>query len=195
MALDDRFAEFNPKTCVILGGKGFLRRSLVPEAYKRLARIWHPDKNPVNKAEAEAKFKRISEAYDVLGDPRSAGSMISTARRPSSPARFRRRLTPPPHAPSTTTARTSPSFHFNPRDADDIYAELFGSDDSAAASSRRSAFFRTSNGTSSSSSSVVAFSSRKATPVENALPCSLEDLYKGVKKKMKISRNVCDAFE
>ncbi|KAL2328870.1 hypothetical protein Fmac_022297 [Flemingia macrophylla] len=29
MALDDRFAEFNPKTCVVLGGRGFLGRSLV----------------------------------------------------------------------------------------------------------------------------------------------------------------------
>ncbi|KAL2327878.1 hypothetical protein Fmac_021305 [Flemingia macrophylla] len=28
MALDDRFAEFNPETCVVLGGKGFLERLL-----------------------------------------------------------------------------------------------------------------------------------------------------------------------
>ncbi|KAL2327102.1 hypothetical protein Fmac_020529 [Flemingia macrophylla] len=114
-----------------------------------------------------------------------------------SKAKIYRRPTPhppPPPAPSTTTTEPSPSFHFNPHDADDIYAELFGSDDSAAASSRRDAFFRTSNGTSSSSAVVAAFSSPKATPVENALPCNLEDLYKGVKKKMKISRNVCDAF-
>ncbi|KAL2318244.1 hypothetical protein Fmac_032120 [Flemingia macrophylla] len=110
---------------------------------------------------------------------------------------------PPPHSSSSSSSSRAfhhhrqnppPSFHFNPRDADDIYAELFGSDDSVAASSRRKAFFQTSNGTSSSSSAAAAFSSRKATPVENALPCSLEDLYKGVKKKMKISRNVCDAF-
>jgi DnaJ family protein B protein 4 len=26
---------------------------------------WHPDKNPNNKKEAEAKFKKISEAYEV----------------------------------------------------------------------------------------------------------------------------------
>ncbi len=39
------------------------------KAYKRLAMKWHPDKNPVSKREAEAKFKQISEAYDVLSDP------------------------------------------------------------------------------------------------------------------------------
>ncbi|EYU20563.1 hypothetical protein MIMGU_mgv1a018720mg [Erythranthe guttata] len=35
------------------------------KAYRRLAMIWHPDKN-TNKQEAEAKFRQISEAYDHL---------------------------------------------------------------------------------------------------------------------------------
>ncbi|KAL0336292.1 UNVERIFIED_CONTAM: DnaJsubfamily B member 6 [Sesamum radiatum] len=39
------------------------------KSYKRLAMKWHPDKNAVNTKEAEAKFKQISEAYDVLSDP------------------------------------------------------------------------------------------------------------------------------
>jgi DnaJ family protein B protein 4 len=39
------------------------------KAYKRLAMKWHLDKNPVSKREAEAKFKQISEAYDVLSNP------------------------------------------------------------------------------------------------------------------------------
>lgn len=37
------------------------------KAYRKLAMQFHPDKNPGNK-EAEAKFKEISEAYDVLKD-------------------------------------------------------------------------------------------------------------------------------
>lgn len=37
-------------------------------SYRKLAMRWHPDKNPGD-AEAEARFKAISEAYDCLRDP------------------------------------------------------------------------------------------------------------------------------
>ena len=36
-------------------------------------------------------------------------------------------------------------------------------------------------------------SPRKAPPIERTLPCSLEELYKGTTKKMKISREIADA--
>ena len=40
----------------------------IRKAYRKLARENHPDSNPGNAA-AEDKFKRISEANDVIGDP------------------------------------------------------------------------------------------------------------------------------
>ena len=40
----------------------------VKRAFRKLAREFHPDVNPNNK-EAEAKFKEINEAYEVLSDP------------------------------------------------------------------------------------------------------------------------------
>jgi DnaJ-class molecular chaperone len=41
----------------------------IKSAYRKLARKWHPDANLTNQKEAEEKFKEISEAYEVLGDP------------------------------------------------------------------------------------------------------------------------------
>src|ERR1700739_4101917 len=40
----------------------------IKKAYRKLARRYHPDRNPGDK-KAEERFKEISQAHDVLSDP------------------------------------------------------------------------------------------------------------------------------
>jgi DnaJ-class molecular chaperone len=51
-----------------LGVKKDASQQDIQKAYRRLAKKLHPDLNPGNK-QAEEKFKEVSVAYDLLGDP------------------------------------------------------------------------------------------------------------------------------
>ncbi|EPS60473.1 hypothetical protein M569_14330, partial [Genlisea aurea] len=175
------------------------------KAYRRLAMIWHPDKNS-NKREAEAKFKQISEAYDVLSDPQKRqiydlyGEEGLKSGQP-----------PPPPSSSGTNNNHGPSYHnnhhhqhhpnpnfrFNPRDADDIYAEIFGesSTSNGTSANRRDGFYRstTMNAAGVDKEHSGGGGLKKAAAIENVLMCSLEELYSGSTRKMKISRNIIDS--
>lgn len=52
-----------------LGVTSAVTQDELKKAYRKLAKQYHPDKNPENKEQAEEKFKEITEAYDVLSDP------------------------------------------------------------------------------------------------------------------------------
>jgi molecular chaperone DnaJ len=53
----------------VLGVKKDAKPDEIKKAYRRLARKYHPDVNPGDKA-AEDRFKQMSEAFDVLSDPK-----------------------------------------------------------------------------------------------------------------------------
>ncbi|KAJ4834260.1 hypothetical protein Tsubulata_019629 [Turnera subulata] len=170
------------------------------KAYRKLAMKWHPDKNPNNKKEAEAKFKQISEAYDVLSDPQKRAVYDQLGEEGL------KGQVPPPGAGGFGADPGSTTFRFNPRSADDIFSEFFGysspfggmGDIGGAGSRAGPSGFSSMFGDHLFSSLRNAAGEgsnfpRKAAPLERTLPCSLEDLYKGTTKKMKISRDVTDS--
>ncbi|XP_054809005.1 uncharacterized protein LOC129311065 [Prosopis cineraria] len=111
------------------------------KAYKRLAMKWHPDKNhhqSDKKEDAEAKFKQISEAYDVLSDPKKRQIYDFYGHYPLNSSRVARK-----------------------------------------------------DGENEESASQK---DKKVGAIESKLAFSLEELYNGCKRKMKVSRNVPDEF-
>jgi molecular chaperone DnaJ len=53
----------------LLGVKPNATNDEIKKSYRRLALKYHPDKNP-DDALAEATFKEVAEAYDILSDPK-----------------------------------------------------------------------------------------------------------------------------
>ncbi|OIW00839.1 hypothetical protein TanjilG_12243 [Lupinus angustifolius] len=174
------------------------------KAYRKLAMKWHPDKNPNNKKDAEANFKQISEAYDVLSDPQKRQVYDQFGEEGL------KGQVPPQSAGGFSGGSDGGGptmYRFNPRNADDIFSEFFGFTSpfggigdmggrAGASGFPRGMFsddlfssFR--SGAGEGSGNVHA--PRKSAPIEKTLHCNLEDLYKGTTKKMKISRDVTDS--
>jgi curved DNA-binding protein len=70
----------------ILGVSRSASADEIKSAYRRLAQRYHPDRNPGDK-EAEAKFKEISSAHDVLSDSQKKSNYdrFGSAEMPGSP--------------------------------------------------------------------------------------------------------------
>ncbi|KAK2370672.1 dnaJ protein subfamily B member [Trifolium repens] len=182
------------------------------KAYRKLAMKWHPDKNPNNKKEAEAKFKQISEAYDVLSDSQKRAIYDQFGE-----DGLKGQMPPPPEASASgggNTYYTHADFphRFSHRNPDDIFAEFFGVSSPFGGmmggmgrgggggmggrypnDAFAEGIFRSYRDGGGSGGSVNPGPPRKAPPIENKLLCTLEDIYKGTAKKMKITREVFDA--
>jgi len=52
----------------ILGISPTANEKEIKKGYKKMALKYHPDRNPNNKEESETKFKKVSEAYEILSD-------------------------------------------------------------------------------------------------------------------------------
>jgi DnaJ family protein B protein 4 len=111
---------------------------------------------------------------------------------------------PPPSSGGFSSGNGSAETGFNPRNAEDIFAEFFGSSPFGFGSSGpgRSMRFQSDGsgnfgGFGGSENIFRTYSEsnmpKKPPPVESKLPCSLQELYSGSTRKMKISRTVVDA--
>ncbi len=65
----------------VIGVKRDASQEDIKKAYRKLARKYHPDLNPGDKA-AEQKFKEINEAYEVLSDPKKRADYDQFGRSP-----------------------------------------------------------------------------------------------------------------
>jgi len=147
----------------------------IKKAYRKLALKCHPEKNPGDQNVSE-RFKHIAEAYDVLSDPRKRAVYDQFGEEglkggvPESSV----------EAGAWTNGYT---FH---GDADKIFREFFGG------SNPFQEFYDRVDGDMSMSFGGLYGRGRKKQDqaIERDLALSLEEVYHGCTKKMKISRRV-----
>src|SRR4051812_5481174 len=106
----------------VLGVKRDVSAAEIRKAYRKLAKELHPDLNP-GKPEAEARFKTVTAAYDILSDTDKRarydrGEIDETgAERP--------RYSYRPHAEGAQGWKYQPQGEINPEDLEDLFA-MFG---------------------------------------------------------------------
>src|SRR5581483_3626856 len=106
----------------VLGVKREASADEIRKAYRKLAKEFHPDLNP-GKPAAEARFKAVTAAYDILSDPEKRGRYDrgeideSGAERP--------RYSYRPHAEGAQGWKYQPQGEMDAADLEDLFA-MFG---------------------------------------------------------------------
>ena len=151
----------------------------IKQAFRKLARKYHPDVNPGDKA-AEARFKELNEAYEVLGDDEKRKKydelganwrMYEQAGGPQPGASWSVRTPGGAGAPGgfrTMTPEEMESLFGDANPFSDFFNTFFGGgfDGSAGASSQGRA------------------RARKGRDVEHEIELSLEDAYHGTTRRL-----------
>jgi len=108
----------------ILGVRRDATEQEIKQAYRRLARKYHPDVNPGDKA-AEAKFKEINEAYEVLSDKEKRRKYDQYGEQWQYAEQFAQANQQSPFWDFAGSGGAS-GFHFSGVDLDSLFEELLG---------------------------------------------------------------------
>ena len=213
----------------ILGVARDADEDAIKKAYRKQAMRHHPDRNPNSKEAAEARFKDISEAYEVLSDKQKRAIFDQVGEEGLKGGGGM----PPQGAAGMGGGGGmggfpggAQTFHFDfgngagggggfrPRDANDIFAQFFGGRAGGAAGGAGNPFasmFGSMGGMGGGDEdddgegggggglpfggrarNHRSGAPRKAAAIRHRLTLTLEELYAGCKKKMKITRNRLD---
>eukprot|EP00752_Nemacystus_decipiens_P005839 g5275.t1 len=139
----------------------------IKKAYRKLAMKWHPDKNKDNTQEAARTFQEIGEAYDVLSDKKNRAiydQYGAEGLREGVPGQDGRR----------------PEGYTYKQNGQEIFERFFGT---------HNPFVDFGFGdTMPFASRLKKQGPRKPDPVARDLACSLEELYNGCTKALKVTR-------
>ncbi|CAA2975210.1 dnaJ homolog 1-like [Olea europaea subsp. europaea] len=193
---------------------GIPRTASLPDIYSKYKSLivkWHPDKNPTNKAEAEAKIRSINEAYRALSIEKKRQANLSIGDEPktpdktddefyiSSPTLLSRASSPRSISPSPRNLSRNSSQRSRTPTPADCYANFPRTSTRASAPSTPTATSPRdstplSKIASSRSTTPIMFSRsgawKKPQPTVKKLECTLEELLHGCVKKIKITRDV-----
>lgn len=162
----------------ILGVKRDASEKDIKQAYRRLARKYHPDLNPGNKS-AEARFKEINQAYEVISDKEKRQKYDQFGDQWQHADQFTqagRQQTPS----WNFDQGDGTSFHFGDGDAgglDSLFGELFNEGGRTGTFRRRS-------------------QPRRGQDLESTVEVTLEEAYQGTSRTVSLqSQELCTACQ